>query len=159
QGQPEASHAGVGDRDFAGPALLEEDRDHASSTAQHVSVADAAEARRAWTSVDIALHEQLFSAQLGGPVEVDRIDSLVGAERDHLWHATIDSGLDDVLGSQHIGLDGFEGVVLACGDLLEGGSMYHDIHGCLERSVQAIAVAHVAHEKAEARIGELNTHL
>src|SRR5580693_3177000 len=38
-GDPEASHAGIGDRDPAPLALLLEDRNHAATASQHIPVA------------------------------------------------------------------------------------------------------------------------
>src|SRR5262249_51073585 len=80
---PEPCHCAVRDRDAARRALGLEQRDHAAAAADDIAVADHAQYGAARMAVGIPLDEELFSAQLGGPVQVDRIDGLVGADHDH----------------------------------------------------------------------------
>ena len=68
------------------------------------------------------------------------------------------AGLDQVLRAQHIGLDALEGVVLGGGHDLGGGGVHHDID-VVQRAVQALAVAHVADEEAQARVLRRREHL
>ena len=140
-------------------ALFQEHGNHAASAAQNIAVPDAAEARRPRSRVGIALHKEFLRAQLGRSVEIDGVDCLVRAEGHHLRHTAIDGRIDDVLGPQHIGLDGLERIVFAGRHLFERGGVYHQIHGSLEGSPEAPRVPDIADEEAQPRIGVLTAHL
>ena len=84
--------------------------------------------------IGIGLHEHFLRAQLGGAVEIDRVDGLVGAEREDAAHALVDGGVDDVLAADDVGLDGFERVVLAGRNLLQGGGVDDDVTPAKARS-------------------------
>ncbi len=95
--------------------------------------------------------EQLVARELGGAVEVDRAGGLVGGERDHALHAAVDRCLDHVLRAEDVGLDRLERVVLAHRHLLERRGVDHHVD-VLHRTVEAVAVAHVADEEPQLRV-------
>ncbi len=68
---------------------------------------------------------------MSGPVQIDRIHGLVGAERQNAAYALIDGRLNYVAAAQDVGLDRFEWVVLACWHLLERCRVQHHRHARL----------------------------
>src|ERR1022692_205236 len=155
-GHPEACHTRVRYGDPAGLALLTKKRDHASTASHHVSVAYATEANWIATAIGIRLYEQFLGDELGGAVQIDGVDGLVGAQRQDSLHAVVQRSFDDVLRAVDVGLDGFDGVRLARGYLLQRRRVDDHIdshHG----TPQAVQIAHVADEIAETGIVE-STH-
>ena len=101
---------------------------HAAAAAHHVAVAHAGKAGGRAGGIGVALHEQLFGRQLGGAVQIDRVDGFVGAERHHLLDPRIQGGFDHIAAAQDIGLDRFHGIVFAGWHLFERCGMDHDVH-------------------------------
>ena len=151
QREPKAGHALVGDGHLAGLALLQEDRHHRAAAADDVAVAHAGEVRDAAGGVGVGLHDQLLGSQLGGPIEIDRVDRLVGAQRQHPPHPLINGSINDVASTDDIGLNGLKRVVLAGGNLFERGRMHHDGDPG-EGPLQAGSVAHVSNEVTQAEM-------
>ena len=54
--------------------------------------------------------------------------SLVRADGDNLFYLLRQGSIDDVLGTDNIGEDGFEGIIFACRNLLESGRVDDDIN-------------------------------
>src|SRR5262245_14213659 len=155
---PEAGHRPIGHGHAPRRPLRREERDHAAAAPDDVAVAHDAEHGSPRVAVDVALDEKLLAAQLGGAVQIDRVDRLVRADPDDALDALVDGGVDDVLRPEHIGLDRLERVVLARGNLLHRGGVeddVHPVHGALE----ALAIAHVADEEAERRMAHARGHL
>ena len=104
----EAGHGGVCDRDgIAGLDLVDKQRDHRAAGAHHVAVASAADDRSAalcrHTGVggDDVLHHGLGDAH-----GVDGVGGLIGGEAYHALHASVDGGVQRVVCTHHIRLDG-----------------------------------------------------
>ena len=89
--------------------------------------------------------KQLVRTQLGGAVEVDRVDGLVGRQRDDFFDLLVDARIDDVLRADHVGLDAFDWIVFGGRNLLERGGMHDDIDA-RKRAVQTLAITDVADE-------------
>src|SRR5208282_3722381 len=144
QRQPESSHSRIGDRDLPAPALIQKNRDDAAVAAHHVPVARTTEAGiRA--SIRIGLHKHFFCAQFGGAIQIDRINRLVGAERQNAAHALINRRINHVAPAHDICLDRFERVVLASRHLLERRRVHHHRHA-RESALQPLDVPHVSNE-------------
>src|SRR6478752_4654276 len=152
QRDEEARAAQVGDGQRL-PRLVEgaELRDDRAARAGDVAVAHDREAGRVLRGVVVAEDEELVGGQLGRAVEVDRRARLVGRERDDLLDAGVDARLDDVLATEDVGLDELVRVVLARVDLLEGGGV-HDVVGAVHGPAEAVEVADVTDEPAQARV-------
>ena len=152
QRDEEPGAAQVGDRErLARLGEPGEERDHRAAAAHDVAVADHREPGVVRRGVVVAGDEQLVGGQLRGAVQVDRAGRLVGGERDHLLHAGVDGGLDDVLAAHDVGLDELERVVLRGVDLLERRGV-HDVVDVVHRAQQPALVADVADEPAQARV-------
>ena len=67
--------------------------------------------------------------------------------------ALVDSGINDVAATHDVGLDGFEGVVFAGGNLFES-SRVNDYRNAGKGAFQAIDVTNVSNEIAEAGMVE-----
>src|ERR1041384_8244049 len=80
ESDPEARHARIGQSDFAALPLLHEDRRYATAAADDIAVAHTTEAGVLRASVGVCLDKHLFRAELGRAVEIDGIDSFIGAE-------------------------------------------------------------------------------
>lgn len=158
QGDPEAGHALVGDREAAGPGLLLEQGDDRAPGPHHVAVADTGEAGVEGRRVGVALDDDLLLAEFGGAVEVDRVDGLVGGEGHHLCDPGVDGAVDDVLGAEDVGLHGLEGVVLTGRHLLHGGGVDDDVDA-LAGPGHAGPVADVAEHVAHPTVAEAGAHL
>src|SRR6266851_5510265 len=131
------------------PPLFQKNRDHAPPAAHHVPVPRAAETRIFRARVGVGLHKHFFRAQLGGAVQIDRIHSLVGAERQNTAHSLINGRINHVAPTHDIGLDRFERVVLACRHLLERRRMHHNRH-TRQRALQPLHVPNVSNEIPQA---------
>src|SRR5581483_11228588 len=153
EGDPEARHTRIGDRDFSPLALLEEHRDHADSAADDISVAGATEARILRSGICVGLHEHFLGTELGRAIEIDRVYGLVGTECQDPADTAVDGRIDDILAAHDVGLNGFERVVLAGGNLLECGGMYHDSYP-RQSTIEAGTIADVADEISQTRIVE-----
>lgn len=113
----ETSHIGVSDSDgVAGLDLVDEQRDNTAAAAHNIAVAGAADSRAAALSshtgvgVDDVLHHGLGDAH-----GVDRIGRLVGGQADNALNACVDGSMQDVIGSDNVGLNGLHGEELAEG--------------------------------------------
>src|SRR6185437_2557064 len=126
QRDPKPRHSRIGYRYPSSDSLLHENWYYASAAADNVSVARATEPRVLRARIGIGLHEHFFRAQLGGPVKIDGVNSLVSAERYDSADAAIDRSFNYILSAIDIGLDGFKRVVLTSRNLLERGSVDHD---------------------------------
>src|SRR5947209_368303 len=113
QGDPKSRHPRIRNRESSAGALLHENRDHASPATHDVAVANATESRVLLAGVSVGLHEHFFGAELSCPVKIDRVHSLVCAERKNSPGAAVDRGVNHILSAHDVGLDGLEWVVLA----------------------------------------------
>jgi hypothetical protein len=150
---PEARHPLVGDVDDPRAGLLAEHRHHAAAAADDVAVAHGREARRAAAGVRHRLREQLLGAQLGRAVEVDRVDGLVGAERERERDVVVDRRRDHVLGADHVRLNRLERVVLTRRHLLERGGVDDHVDAA-GGEPHAVAVAYVTEQQPHAVVLE-----
>ncbi len=64
-------------------------------------------------------------------------------------HALVDGGINHVASAHDVGLDGFERIVFAGRNLFERGRVHHDGYAG-KRALQALCIAHVADEIAQA---------
>src|SRR6185437_16100495 len=80
QGDPEARHSRIGERDLATLALLHEDWHHASTAPDNIAITNATEAGVLRAGIGIGLHEHFLRAKLGCPIKVDWVYGFVGAE-------------------------------------------------------------------------------
>ena len=121
--------------------LVYPQRDNAAAAAHDVTVTGAA---YLGVPTEAALgYGYLLLNGLGDTHGVDGISGLVGGEADNALNTCIDSGVEGVVRTDDVGLDGLHGEELARGHLLEGGcveDVVHALHGVLERAL----VAHVA---------------
>ena len=151
QGDPEARHARVGNRQIPGALgdqALEQGR-HRASRADNVPIPDHGEAGADVAGQVVSRHEGLVRGQLGGPIQVGGVAGLVGGQGDDLLHPVCQGCPDDVLRPQDVGLDEFRRVVLSGGHLLEGGGVHHHVHPA-EGQGQPLAVADVTQEEPHA---------
>ena len=133
----ETSHVGVGDGDgVARLDLVDEQGDDAAAGAHDVAVAGAADGGAAalgshtGVGIDDVLHHSLGDAH-----GVDGIGGLVGGQADNTLDASVNGGVEDVVGADDIGLDGLHREELAGGDLLQGSGVedvVHAGHGVLD---------------------------
>ena len=133
----EAGHVGVGDGDgIARLDLVDEQGDDAAAGTHDVAVTGAADSRTATFSshtgvgVDDVLHHGLGDAH-----GIDGIGCLVGGQADDTLDASVNGGVEDVIGADDIGLNRLHGEELAGGDLLQGSGVedvVHAGHGILD---------------------------
>ena len=96
----------------------------------------------------IARNKQLVRTELGRAIQVYRIDSLVGRQRDDLFDLLINARVDNILGTDHVGLDAFDRIVLGGRNLLQRCRMHDDID-TMQSPVQSLVVTHVADKEAQ----------
>ncbi len=135
---PEPGHARIGDRQLAVLGTLLEERNHAAARSDHIAVTHHRKARTISSRKMITRDKEFVGTQLGRAVEIDRVDRLVGRQRDDLFDPLIDARIDHVFRTDHVGLDALDRIVLGDRNLLERGSMDDDIDTC-ERTVEALA--------------------
>ncbi len=131
--------------------LLEKERDHRPAAAQDVAVTDDREPSGPHPGHGVAGYEKLVGAQFRGPVKVDGVGGFVGAQRDDLGDPLADGGTDDVLATKDVGLDGFKGVVLGGGHLLERRGVDDDVDPA-EGFFEAFSVANIPDEVPQAGV-------
>ena len=126
----ETSHVGVCDGDgIARLDLVDEQGDDAAAAAHNVAVAGAADGGAAalgshtGVGIDDVLHHGLGDAH-----GIDGIGGLVGGQADNTLDASVNGGVEDVIGADDIGLDGLHGEELAGGDLLQGSGVEDVVH-------------------------------
>jgi hypothetical protein len=95
------------------------------------------------------LHKHLFRTQLGGAVKIDRIHGFIGAERQNAAHPLIDRRVNHVAPAHDIGLDRFEGVVLASRHLLKRRRVHNYRHAG-QRPLQPLDIPNVSNEIPQA---------
>lgn len=144
QGYPESGHPGVGDGQFSGAVIdqLLEEWDDRSPASGHIAVPDDGKTGVVAPGIRVGGDEELVRSQLGGAVEIDRIDSLVRGQGHNARHSAVDGGVADVLGSVDVGLDRLEGVVLADRHMLQRRSVDDVIHP-VEGPKQPVLVPYV----------------
>src|SRR5580704_8200367 len=148
---PEACHAGIGDRYPAALALLLENRNHAATAAQHIAVARTTESSVLRAGIGVRLHEHFLGAEFSRAVQINGIYCLVGAQGQNAAHAAVDRGVDDVTATHNVGLDGFEGIVFAGRNLLERGGMNYD-RDSGKCAFQTLGITNITDEIAQARM-------
>ncbi len=104
--------------------------------------------------IGISLNHNLLGAQLRCPVQIDGINRFVGRKSKHFRHSAVDGGINDVLRTQHVGLNGLERVVFTGGHLLHCRGVHDDVCAS-RRSHEAITISDVADEVADASVAEL----
>ena len=120
-----AGHVGVGDGDgVASLDLVNEQRNDGTAAAHNVAVAGAADGGTATlsshtgVSVDDMLHHGL-----GDTHSVDGISGFIGGQADDTLDTGINSSVQNVIGTDDVGLDGLHGEELAGRNLLQGSSV------------------------------------
>ena len=134
----EASHVGVGDGDgITSLDLVDKQRDDRATAAHDVAVTGAADGStatlRSHTGIGI---DDMLHHGLGDAHGIDRIGSLVSGQANHSLYTGINSGVQDVIGTDDVGLDGLHGEELAGRHLLQSGCMEDVVntrHSILDR--------------------------
>ena len=121
----EAGHVGIGDGDgIASLDLVDEQRDDRATAAHNVAVTSAADGRAAplgsHTGVGV---DDVFHHSLGDAHGVDGISCLIGGQADDTLDASVNSGVQHIISTDDVGLDGLHGEELAGRDLLQGGGV------------------------------------
>ena len=134
----ETSHVGVSDGDrVAGLDLVNEQRNNTAAAAHNVAVTGAADGRTTTLSrytgicVDDVLHHGL-----GDTHSVDRIGRLVGGQADNTLNTSVNSGVEDVVRADDVGLNSLHREELAGRNLLQSSRMENVVntrHGVLDR--------------------------
>ena len=101
--------------------------------------------------IGVTSHKHLVRSQLGGTIQVDRAAGLIRGQGHYTLHTLVNTGVNQVHGTMHVGLDALKRVVLRRRNNLGSSSMHHVIHA-IQRTVQTLLVAHVADEEAHTRI-------
>jgi hypothetical protein len=121
----EAGHVGIGDGDgIASLNLVDEQRDDRATAAHNVAVTSAADGSATTLSsytgigVDDVLHHGL-----GDTHSVDGVSSLVGGQADNTLDASVNSGVQHIISTDDVGLDGLHGEELAGRNLFQSGSV------------------------------------
>ena len=121
----ETSHVGVSDGDgVTSLDLVNEQRNNTAAAAHNVAVTGAADGRTTTLSrytgicVDDVLHHGL-----GDTHSVDRIGRLVGGQADNTLNTSVNSGVQDVVRADDVGLNSLHGEELAGRNLLQSSSM------------------------------------
>ena len=121
----EAGHVGVGDGDWiASLDLVNKQRDDRATAAHNVAVTSAADGgattlrSHAGVGVDDVLHHGL-----GDTHGVDGVSCLIGGQADDTLDTGVNSGVQDVIGTDDVGLYGLHGEELAGRNLLQSGSV------------------------------------
>ena len=121
----EAGHVGVSDGDgVTSLDLVDEQRDNGTTAAHNVAVTSAADGSAATLSsytgigVDDVLHHGL-----GDTHSVDGVSSFVGGQANNTLDASVNSGVQHIISTDDVGLDGLHREELAERNLLQSGSM------------------------------------
>jgi len=121
----EAGHVGVSDGDgVTSLDLVDEQRDNGTTAAHNVAVTSAADGSATTLSsytgvgVDDVLHHGL-----GDTHSVDGVGRLIRGQADNTLDASVNSGVQDVIRTDDVGLDGLHGEELAGRNLLQSSSM------------------------------------
>ena len=133
----EAGHVRVGDGDgVARLDLVDEQGDNGTTAAHDVAVTGAADGGAATFSshtgvgVDDVLHHGLGDAH-----GIDGIGGLVGGQADDTLHTCVNGSVEDVIGTDDVGLNSLHGEELAGRNLLQGSGVedvVHAGHGVLD---------------------------
>ena len=133
-----AGHVGVGDGDgVASLDLIDKQRNDRTTAAHDIAVTSAADGGAATlrshtgVGVDDVLHHGL-----GDTHSVDGVSSLVGGQADNTLDASVNSGVQHIISTDDVGLDGLHGEELAGRNLLQSSSMEDVIntgHGVTDR--------------------------
>ena len=151
QGDVEPGHFMVGDRQRAACTSVEEERNDRSAASHDVAVAHNREAKVALATDVVGRGEQLVRAELGRTVQIDRGGRLVSRQRDDTRHVRIQARLDQVLGTEYVGLDAFKRIVLGGRHLLQRRGVDHNVDP-LQCPTNPVSIAHVANEVTQLRI-------
>jgi len=121
----EAGHVGVGDSDgVTSLDLVDEQRDNGTAAAHNVAVTGTADSGAATLSsytgigVDDVLHHGL-----GDTHSVDGVSSLIGGQADNTLDASVNSGVQHIISTDDVGLDGLHGEELAGRNLFQCGGV------------------------------------
>ena len=151
----EAGHLGLGEGDGLAVAdLLDPEGDDAAAGAHHVAVAGAADA--GLEGVAALGDGDFFLKGFADAHGVDGVGRFVGGEADDAVHAGVDRRVQDVVGADYVGLDGFHGEEFAAGDLLEGGRVEDVVHAA-HRHLEGGFVADVADVEFDL-VGDTGVH-
>ena len=134
----EAGHIGIGDGDgIASLDLVDEQRDNGTAAAHNVAVTSATDgsattlSRYTGIGVDDVLHHGLRDAH-----GVDGVSCLIGGQAYNTLNASVNSGVQHIISTDDVGLDGLHGEELAGRNLLQSGSVENVVntgHGILDR--------------------------
>ena len=120
-----AGHIGVGNGDgIASLDLVNEQRNDRATAAHHIAVTGAADGRAAplgshtGVCVDDVLHHGF-----GNTHGIDGVSCLVGGQADNTLDTGINSGVQNIVGTDDVGLNGLHGEELAGRNLLQSSSV------------------------------------
>ncbi len=91
------------------------------------------------------MYKEFFRRQLGGSIQVDRVNSFISTECHHPRHPGVNSGIDYIAAAQNIRFDGFHGVILTGWHLFERRRVDDHIHP-FKSAAAALQVANIADE-------------
>ena len=144
-----ARHSGVcNSQGLALIGLLAKQRDDRTARGHDIPVPGQAEDRVTRKHLPGAGDDVLFHDSLGHAHGIDRIRRLIRRQEDCLLHTVGNTGGDNVVRSDHVGLDRLHGVELAGGHLLERSGVKHIVHAA-KRMDYGVIVAHIADVKLD----------
>ena len=145
----ESSHIRMSDRQNPGLTFLQKEGDDRAPGAHDITVADHAEADVAAAGILVGGDEELVGTELGSAIEIHWGAGFVGGEGDHVFYPSIDGGLDNVLGTNYVGLDKLHRIVFCGRNLLEGCGVNYDVD-VLEGASKTVTVPNIAKKVAKA---------
>ena len=144
-----ARHCGVCDsQGLALIGLLAKQRDDRTARGHDIPVPGQAEDRVTRKHLPGAGDDVLFHDSLGHAHGIDRIRRLIRRQEDRLLHTVGNTGGNDIVRADHVGLDRLHGVKLTGGHLLERSGVKHIVHAakCMD---DGVIVAHIADVKLD----------
>ena len=143
----ESGHVGIGDRvREACTDLIDEERYNAASRAHNVSVSGTVENRSAiGCHLSVGVNDMLHHG-LGNSHGVDRVSGLVGRQTDHMLDSALYGGVDQVIGTDDVGLHGLHREKFTARNFLECSGMEHIVNA-RHHVLNALSVTDVSYEK------------
>ena len=142
KGHNEAGHLRLGQCDrITLTNLVNPERNHATTAAHHVPITGAADlcvTRETWFC-----HGNFLFNGFSDTHSIDRISGLIGWEADDALYTCINSSIQRIICTYHVGLHSLHREELATGHLLQRSSVEHIVNA-LHRIFQRTLVAHVA---------------
>src|SRR3989344_4697444 len=151
ESKPKPCHAFIRNSDHSCVLLLKKKRDDTPPAAHDIAIAHATKPCATFATVGIPLDKNFLCDEFGGAIEIHRVHSLIGAQGHYLLYSRINSRINNILGTENVGLHRFEGIVLACGNMLEGCSM-HDNIDSVHGAIEAITITNIPDEVPQSLI-------